>query len=245
MKKNILNEINQIKYLFDYRRGRVISEQNNLLFEYCNHDNSPTGDADEDWNNVIAYFTGNTDTNWKWESSTGVAPRTSNQVGSTELYSKNTGDIDCKMTIFDDGTVYKEQCNTKQGYDTDCIYGTWTWDGSKVVLKFAGTSVVNPAQGYIGDTDTEFDVNKVMGLGSNGELVKKLQGWLVNMGYGEPEKVGGSPSCKSTTEYESCDGIYGANTKDAVKQFQEDAEISVDGVFGYESYLAASNLGFT
>ena len=30
---NILNEINEMKYLFDYQRGRVISEQYNDLYE--------------------------------------------------------------------------------------------------------------------------------------------------------------------------------------------------------------------
>ena len=39
MKKNVLNEINQMKYLFGYQKGRVISEQNDLMDE---------GDYDED-----------------------------------------------------------------------------------------------------------------------------------------------------------------------------------------------------
>jgi hypothetical protein len=33
MKKNILNEINQMKYLFDYKKGVVISEQKIILNE--------------------------------------------------------------------------------------------------------------------------------------------------------------------------------------------------------------------
>ena len=33
MKKNLLNELNQMKYLFGYEKGRVISEQKGLLKE--------------------------------------------------------------------------------------------------------------------------------------------------------------------------------------------------------------------
>jgi hypothetical protein len=34
MKKNLLNELNQMKYLFGYQKGRVISEQDNRVDEY-------------------------------------------------------------------------------------------------------------------------------------------------------------------------------------------------------------------
>jgi hypothetical protein len=33
MKKNLLNELNQMKYLFGYQKGRVISEQDNIVYE--------------------------------------------------------------------------------------------------------------------------------------------------------------------------------------------------------------------
>jgi hypothetical protein len=33
MKKNLLNELNQMKYLFGYQKGRVISEQDNMVDE--------------------------------------------------------------------------------------------------------------------------------------------------------------------------------------------------------------------
>jgi len=33
MKKNLLNELNQMKYLFGYQKGRVISEQDNIINE--------------------------------------------------------------------------------------------------------------------------------------------------------------------------------------------------------------------
>ena len=33
MKKNLLNELNQMKYLFGYQKGRVISEQDNIVDE--------------------------------------------------------------------------------------------------------------------------------------------------------------------------------------------------------------------
>jgi hypothetical protein len=38
MKKNLLNELNEMKYLFGYERGRVISEQKSLVEDFMDVD---------------------------------------------------------------------------------------------------------------------------------------------------------------------------------------------------------------
>ena len=56
----------------------------------------------------------------------------------------------------------------------------------------------------------------VLRKGSKGEAVKKLQEWLYLLGY-DPK---------------STDGIFGPLTEKAVKAFQRDAGIAVDGIVG-------------
>jgi len=38
MKKNLFNELNEMKYLFGYKRGRVISEQKSMIEDFMNVD---------------------------------------------------------------------------------------------------------------------------------------------------------------------------------------------------------------
>lgn len=49
MKKNIVNEINDMKYLFNYNRGRIISEQEQFEYDEVDIDNTKIDDfSDED-----------------------------------------------------------------------------------------------------------------------------------------------------------------------------------------------------
>ncbi len=41
MKKNLLNELNEMKYLFGYRRGKILSEQNTPFMEEEFEDDAP------------------------------------------------------------------------------------------------------------------------------------------------------------------------------------------------------------
>lgn len=236
MNKKILNEINQMKYLFGYERGRVISEQKGILKETLDP-------VDSDYDAVFAYYSGNTDTDWSFDgSSWGNRDEDNDDKGFIEVNLKNTGDTNCRLIIYDTGIVKKKDCDTFSGKETDIIWGTWTWDGTKPTLKFKGEFITTDAEGYYDSTDTGFTETKIMGLGAEGDTVKRLQAWLVENGYGTAEEVGGSPSCSASTEYTSCDGIYGEKTKEAVKKFQEDADITNDGIFGKETYYATSGL---
>lgn len=58
-------------------------------------------------------------------------------------------------------------------------------------------------------------------IGSSGEAVRELQMDLSALGYG----LGSA----------GVDGVYGVSTSTAVESFQQDAGISVDGIFGPET----------
>lgn len=60
-----------------------------------------------------------------------------------------------------------------------------------------------------------------LGAGSRGEEVKKLQQALINAGY----SVGGS----------GADGVYGNDTASAVRKYQQDNGLSVDGIAGSQT----------
>ena len=76
----------------------------------------------------------------------------------------------------------------------------------------------------------EKTTNKILGkkangdleLGSTGEKVKELQKWLTDYGYYSGE----------------IDGKFGADTEEAVKNFQEEAGLIVDGVVGDDTKKA-------
>jgi hypothetical protein len=48
MKKNIINEINDMKYLFTYKRGRILSEQEKYESEKINIEETEVGDLDDE-----------------------------------------------------------------------------------------------------------------------------------------------------------------------------------------------------
>ena len=65
------------------------------------------------------------------------------------------------------------------------------------------------------------DLNGILKRGSNGDDVKKLQERLIQLGY---------------LDEAGADGIFGPKTEAALKKFQEEAGIAVDGIYGKESH---------
>ena len=61
--------------------------------------------------------------------------------------------------------------------------------------------------------------------GSKGEAVTELQGWLYQLGY--------NPG--------STDGIFGPKTEKAVKAFQRDTDLQVDGIVGPATRASLEN----
>ena len=64
-----------------------------------------------------------------------------------------------------------------------------------------------------------------MKLGDSGESVSEIQGILIQLAYMEG----------------TADGIFGAMTEDAIKQFQKDNNLIVDGICGEETYHLLKN----
>ena len=196
----------------------------------------PESENKANWEDVVKYYEGNTDPNWKFEE------KDKKEVNGI-MYEfvivnlTDTNDADAFMIIYDDGDVYI----WNRGQGTGGSYIKWEWDGTKPVIKFKDIS--KNASGYVQPTDTDWSAvtenNKIIGLNAKGPLVKQVQNKLINIGYS------GTTSGSITTDVagcgddvEKCDGIYGKLTKEMVKQYQKDNDLSVDGNVGQQTYDA-------
>lgn len=109
--------------------------------------------------------------------------------------------------------------------------------------------VMNEAyQGIIMPGDTLCEIvckRKVAAFGSSGDIVKMIQHLLDANGFNVNREGGGMKS-GCAKEYPVCDGLFRRHTKDAVMEFQDKYGLTVDGVVGYNTYMAmCANLRFT
>jgi hypothetical protein len=255
MKKIITEELGYMKYLLGYTRGVVISEQTNIGPESLPWNMpapEPTYPSDvaaapdaaaavpesenkANWDDVVKYYEGNKDPNWKFNKKN----KSETDIYENWVWVKSTdvNDTDAKMVVHNTGDVYI----WNRGQGTSFITTKWEWDGTKPVIKFKDIS--KNASGYVQPTDTDWSAvttnNKVIGLNAKSPLVKEVQNNLINIGYS------GTTSGSITTDVagcladvEKCDGIYGPTTKEMVKQYQKDNGLSVDGIFGQQTYDA-------
>ena len=196
----------------------------------------PESTNKSNWEDVLKYYEGNKDPNWKFNKK-GKEEVNKKMYDFVKVNSTDTNDTDAYMNVWDDGDVSiwnKGQGNGKS-------HGTWEWDGTKPVIKFKDIS--KNASGYAQPTDTDWSAvtknNKVIGLNAKSPLVKKVQNKLINIGY-SGTTLGSITTdvegCKA--DVEKCDGIYGKNTKEMVKQYQKDNNLSVDGIVGQQTYDA-------
>ena len=255
MKNKITEELGYMKYLLGYTRGVVISEQklneinDNTMIDRTSQQqlanapelgvaaaapSIPESENNANWEDVVKYYEGNKDPNWKFEKK-GKQQYGEKMFEFVLVNSTDTNDTDAYMEVFDDGDVYIR--NKGQGIGKS--RGDWKWDGTKPVIKFKDIS--KNASGYVQPTDTDWSAvtenNKVIGLNAKGPLVKEVQNMLINIGYS------GTTSGSITTDVagcgddvEKCDGIYGPTTKEMVKQYQKDNGLSVDGIVGQQTY---------
>lgn len=142
---------------------------------------------------------------------------------------------DRKISFYEDGDVY---ANKKANGDS--IYlGEWTWDGTKPVIP--SMDIANPTKGAGGYAQNEDDIlqnNKVLGIGSRNDTVKKVQEALYN-GYSDEIKNKSLPNPGCSVDADgnpTCDGIYGQKTKQLVLKYQEDNGLKKDGSVGNETY---------
>lgn len=216
--------------LSNYDTSKTLSEQNRTPDTGASGTESTNKD---NWDDVVRYYEGNTDSNWKFDKKD-IRDHNGVMYDFVKVNSTNTNDADVYMNVFDSGSVGI----WNKGQGTGRSHGTWEWDGTKPVIKFKDIS--KNASGYVQSTDTDWsavtDNNKVIGLNAKGPLVKQIQNQLINYGYS------GTSSGSITTDVEGCkadvekcDGIYGKMTKEMVKQYQKDNDLSVDGIFGQQT----------
>ena len=196
----------------------------------------PESENKEHWEDVVKYYEGNKDPNWKFDYK--KKDEYDSKIKEViRVLSTDTNDDDADMVFFDDGILWI----IDKGRGKLIAYSTWEWDGTKPVIKFKDIS--KNASGYVQPTDTDWSAvtedNKIIGLNAKGPLVKDLQHRLIFQGYsgntGNPittDVVG----CDDDTE--KCDGVYGKSTKEMVKQFQKDNGLAVDGIFGKQTLAA-------
>jgi hypothetical protein len=243
MKKQVLKELDEIKYLFGYKRGVVISEQRGnttTTTTTINAGSLPMKKA-ANWKDVVKYFSANTDSHWSF---VGLEIYTSNpptyQCELIKMKSTDTNEPDATLWLYsDDSDMFADLYGWKGR--SGSIDGHWEWDGSRPVIKFE--SKTTGASGYIQDTDLDWsavtDDKKVIGLNAKGPLVKNLQNKLINYGYSGSTNSPITPDVEGCKNDEAkCDGIYGASTKEMVRQLQTDYGLDVDGVVGQQTAYA-------
>ena len=267
MKKQLLNEINEMKRLFGYQRGVVISEQTihttppgegwtksppipkpaiPTMIKLANQKGYEVKQDSKgnwyyakpiksvpDWDKVVKYFSGNTDSRWVFDSI-----RLDFYNETIKMKSKDANEPNATLELTSTSSAYLENWKGRSG----SVEGTWKWEGNRPIIKFEEKT--KKASGYVPDTDNDWsgvtDDNKIMGLGAKGSLVKQLQNMLILAGYSGSTN---SPITKDIEgckiDYEKCDGIYGKSTKEMVKQLQKDYDgLDVDGIVGNQTYRA-------
>jgi hypothetical protein len=134
-------------------------------------------------------------------------------------------------TFFDSGEVLLKYVDVPNNYTF--ARNNWAWDGSKVILTKPLPSVTKKASGYAQTIEDITSGNKIVGLGSRGDLVKKIQRAVF---YDSDTNIGCKTNEKGyVLDWSDCDGIYGQKTKEAVKNFQRTNGLSVDGNVGKQT----------
>ena len=117
-----------------------------------------------------------------------------------------------------------------RGFAYDCQRrkvkdGPWTKWGRlpASMISYGSTGTVietpqKPAEKPVNPSNSAFELTRVLKRGCKGNDVKQLQEALMKLGYKLP-KYG-------------ADGDFGSETEAAVKQFQKDYHLTVDGEFG-------------
>ena len=111
------------------------------------------------------------------------------------------------------------------GLSADGIVGPGTWNA--LLKTNTTTTTAKPATTTQTTTSTKKDVSKypMLRKGSTGAYVKELQTLLKNKGY-NPNGI---------------DGNFGPGTESAVKKFQKDRKLTVDGIVGQNTWNALIN----
>ena len=148
---------------------------------------------------------------------------------------KNDNDNNFTLEIKSDGT-YKVK---KFGTDDTTRAGKWSWDGSTIIFNNKA-GMTKRASGYFTEDDgpadkdglykAVFEKNKIGNIGAKGPVVKFIQFQVTPMGSSD---VGTGDGCGDVIE--KCDGNYGPKTKELVKKWQKEHNVTPDGIWGKET----------
>jgi len=183
------------------------------------------------WDKVVSYLSAN-----KFPPNYTSKVEISKDVDDGSTYAVYVYDSQGKSIRFwRDGDV---SANKKAG-GYGSLLGKWTWDGTKPVIP--SMDILNPTKSAAGYAQNEDDIlknNKILGVGSRNDLVKKIQGKLYWKYEDEINaKTLPNPGCSvDADENEICDGIYGQKTKQLVLKYQEENGLNKDGYVGNETY---------
>lgn len=83
---------------------------------------------------------------------------------------------------------------------------------------------------------------KIAAYGSNGDVVKEIQHALSKCGY-NIKYEGGGMKTGCAKDKKNCDGKFRQHTRDAVKEFQKNNGLTVDGKVGYDTLKALEEEG--
>jgi hypothetical protein len=144
--------------------------------------------------------------------------------GDSKLLLKNNEHI---IAFLNDGKVKIAKKDMAEGGYVRILQ--WTWDGTKPVLSGDyKTEQTTRAKGYATTEQQILDGTHILGNGSSGDLVKKVQFEL---------KDDNSNPGNCGENEQSCDGIYGPKTRKAVKQMQIKSGLKgKDGIVGRETW---------
>jgi peptidoglycan hydrolase-like protein with peptidoglycan-binding domain len=145
-----------------------------------------------------------------------------------------------RIKISDNGKEYFLENNGSILSILNRSIGEWSWENNKPVLNI-NYKVTKPASGFVsGDEEVscheEFCTNKkVAGRGATGYCVKEIQSYLLYSGLVDGIQLTKDlDACKS--DFTNCDGVYGIETEKAVRKFQQENNITVDGIVGCETW---------
>ena len=119
------------------------------------------------------------------------------------------------------------------------------------IKKLAKSLLTERVSKLIQPGDTWCDIickRKIAANGSNGDIVKHIQHALAlgTPAYGPYNKdnQGGGMIAGCSKNWKTCDGKFRTHTKDAVKEFQDDFDLTSDGIVGLNTLDVLCEYGF-
>lgn len=179
----------------------------------------------EGWNDTFMYIKGNKD-GWKL---TGLEAPQQDYCDDKWYFFNATDKNNFNYEFYSDGEVFRWFGEGRK------VKGRYTFQDGKPVLNFPLTK---KAVGFAQTEEDITDGNKILYVGSRGDLVKRIQFEIMLDTNGEIN-VGCKPDENNFYKPSLCDGIFGKNTKKGVIEFQTRHNLTdKTGIVGAETWEA-------